>query len=169
MRKNLLVISNAYPDKEGKTYGGVFVKERVVHIKDLFGRIVVVSPHSFGKKHMFSYTEDNVYVAFPSFMHFPIESMRKQLGNKFAASTQAVIEHHKFIFDIIHAHTIWPSGYAAMLLSKRYKIPYIVTAHGGDLYRFPFEDNWKMKVTRKVLLNASHIIVVAEFMKDIIL
>lgn len=41
-------------------------------------------------------------------------------------------------FDLIHAHTIFPIGVAAMYLAQKYQKPYIVTTHGMDFYRcFP--------------------------------
>jgi glycosyltransferase involved in cell wall biosynthesis len=38
-------------------------------------------------------------------------------------------------FDLIHAHTLLPSGFVAYKLSKKWKIPFIVTSHGMDFYR----------------------------------
>ncbi len=39
--------------------------------------------------------------------------------------------------DLIHAHVSYPGGYVAMHLSKKYKIPYIITERMGP---FPFPD-----------------------------
>ncbi|MCF7813678.1 MAG: glycosyltransferase family 4 protein [Candidatus Cloacimonetes bacterium] len=38
-------------------------------------------------------------------------------------------------FDLIHAHTIFPSGIAAYLLAKKYDKPFLITSHGFDFYR----------------------------------
>ena len=38
-------------------------------------------------------------------------------------------------FDLIHAHTLLPSGFVAYKLSKKWKIPFIITSHGMDFYR----------------------------------
>lgn len=40
----------------------------------------------------------------------------------------------KYKFDLIHAHWIIPQGIIAYLINKLFKIPYIVTSHGGDIY-----------------------------------
>ena len=50
-------------------------------------------------------------------------------------------------FDIIHAHTVLPDGHLASFLKKKYKIPYVVTIHGADLYY----------TARTTGLNKSHI------------
>lgn len=36
--------------------------------------------------------------------------------------------------DIIHAHWVFPCGFLSLLLCNFFKIPLIVTSHGGDLY-----------------------------------
>ena len=38
-------------------------------------------------------------------------------------------------FNLIHAHTLLPSGFVAYKLSKKWRIPFIVTSHGMDFYR----------------------------------
>ncbi len=37
-------------------------------------------------------------------------------------------------FHLLHALRVFPEGYAAMLLSEKHNIPYIVTAHGGEIH-----------------------------------
>jgi glycosyltransferase involved in cell wall biosynthesis len=39
--------------------------------------------------------------------------------------------------DVIHAHVSYPAGYVAMLLSKEFGVPYIITEHMGP---FPFHE-----------------------------
>lgn len=36
-------------------------------------------------------------------------------------------------YDIIHAHWLYPAGIAGLIAGKRYKVPLIVSSHGGDL------------------------------------
>lgn len=81
-------------------------------------------------------------------------------------------------FDIIHAHTLFPSGYVAYLLAKKLKIPFVVTTHGLDFYRClpnisktrqykPFNQNVISKINT-VLENANNIIAVSKnFASDI--
>lgn len=37
-------------------------------------------------------------------------------------------------YDLIHAHRAFPEGYAALKLSRKYRVPYIVTAHGSEIH-----------------------------------
>lgn len=82
-------------------------------------------------------------------------------------------------FDLIHAHALYPSGYVAYKLSKKYKIPFIVTTHGMDFYQcLPnVSENTRgkqyssiiLKKINKVLLNAEQIITVSKkFKKDVL-
>ena len=93
------------------------------------------------------------------------------------------IQLSKFVksnnFDLIHAHTVYPSGYVAYKLSRKYKIPFIVTTHGMDFYQCSpnVSENTRGKQynsiilnkINKVLLYAEQIIAVSErFRKDIL-
>jgi glycosyltransferase involved in cell wall biosynthesis len=57
-------------------------------------------------------------------------------GSFLSASVAATVErlNHESRIDMIHAHGALPCGYAAMLLSQRLSVPYIVTVHGLDVY-----------------------------------
>lgn len=39
----------------------------------------------------------------------------------------------KFNYDLVHAHYIFPDGIIAFRLSRKYKIPFVVTVRNGDL------------------------------------
>jgi len=69
--------------------------------------------------------------------------------------------------DVIHAHVSYPGGHAAMMLSKLYKKPYIITEHMGP---FPFKEFLKKgKLSYKVkqpLINASRTIAVSNSLAD---
>ena len=69
--------------------------------------------------------------------------------------------------DVIHAHVSYPGGYAAMMLSKLYKKPYIITEHMGP---FPFNYLLKKgKLSDKVrlpLINANKTIAVSNSLAD---
>ncbi|MDO9578467.1 MAG: glycosyltransferase [Candidatus Cloacimonadales bacterium] len=81
-------------------------------------------------------------------------------------------------FDIIHAHTLLPSGYVAYKLSKLRNVPYIVTTHGADFYKCishvsklrnikPY-CNKEISMVREVLQNANSIICVSnKFAEDV--
>ena len=80
--KNLLILTNSYPDKENRHYGGIFVKEQVKYLAEHFNEVYVISPQPWGSnKHLRGYKYDNVRVYYPRFFHTPIEFFRKRLGD----------------------------------------------------------------------------------------
>ncbi len=65
--------------------------------------------------------------------------------------------------DLIHAHVSYPGGYVAMHLSKKYKIPYIITERMGP---FPLKDFMKKdgtlkKIIKEPLMNANKVIAIS--------
>lgn len=75
-------------------------------------------------------------------------------------------------FDIIHAHTLFPSGWIGLKLAKKWDIPLVVTSHGSDLYRCLPKVNIVrhsrsysrpvVKMVNSVLANAHAVIAVSE-------
>jgi len=41
----------------------------------------------------------------------------------------------RFIPDIIHVHALWPAGLGAAQISKKYKIPFVITEHSEEYAR----------------------------------
>jgi glycosyltransferase involved in cell wall biosynthesis len=86
--------------------------------------------------------------------------------------------YRKSKFDLVHAHKILPTGYAAMRLAAKLGIPFIVTTHGSDFYKCipeiaqirkikPYSKQ-ELKKVHEVLLKANRIICVSsKFGKDI--
>lgn len=68
-------------------------------------------------------------------------------------------------YNLIHIHWVYPTGYIGMILSKKYDIPYIVTAHGSDIHTLPKKDKKVLKYTLQVLENARKVIFVSENLK----
>jgi glycosyltransferase involved in cell wall biosynthesis len=64
---------------------------------------------------------------------------------------------------LIHAHWIIPQGLIAYLLKIATKIPYIITAHGSDVYGL--QGKFLGTIKRNILNNASKITVVSTAMK----
>ena len=65
--------------------------------------------------------------------------------------------------DIIHAEEIFPSGYAACVLGKKYHIPVVVTEHATYFERF-FKGEYKEY--GNFVLNNAYITTVSKFMLD---
>ncbi|WP_099771614.1 glycosyltransferase [Mesotoga sp. H07.pep.5.3] len=85
---------------------------------------------------------------------------------RYAHGMAIAIERNKKIeeFHLLHAHRVFPEGYAAMLLSEKHKIPYIVTAHGGEIHSI---SNNNKAFVKEVLEKAAKAIFVSKaLMKD---
>lgn len=69
--------------------------------------------------------------------------------------------------NLIHAHWIIPQGIVALLINKLFKIPYIITTHGGDI--FGLQSPLLKQLKKSILKNASKITVVSNAIKEEIL
>ena len=72
--------------------------------------------------------------------------------------------------DILHAHCCKWGGYAAMLLSRKYHIPYVITEHlSYDVFREEFSENtdaWQIPMLREAYESADMVVPVAKELVD---
>lgn len=141
--KQIAVISNMYPSSAHPTFG-IFVKNQVELLKKS-GFDVAVIANSNPQKGKLNLVKKYVFW----FVHFM----------KYMAT------NHRNI-SVVHAHYIFPTGLLALIAKKMWKIPYVVTAHGGDLDQMPSKSNWVKKMTTSILKNANEVIVVGEALKE---
>ena len=137
--KKVLVISNMYPSKEHLAYG-IFVKNQVEQLEaqGIETVLAVNKNPATGKKNV----------------------MLKYL--KWAQTVLKVFRANKREISITHSHYVFPSGMFSYLLKKRYNIPYIVTAHGGDINKMANKNGQIRQFTEKILQSADHVIAVGE-------
>lgn len=67
--------------------------------------------------------------------------------------------------DIIHAHCAKWAGYAALRISRRYDIPYVVTEHlSSAILNTEFKDNkaWQIKFLKQAYYDANMVVPVSE-------
>jgi glycosyltransferase involved in cell wall biosynthesis len=105
---------------------------------------------------------DNVKVDLLSFLYLIPDGRNKNFGNKIAEKFEGYIKKYRIEFDIIHAHFIYPQGYVAVKLGKKFNKPVIITAHGHDIYDMPFRDNKWYKKIKWILDESNHVITVSE-------
>ncbi|MGB6985789.1 MAG: glycosyltransferase [Candidatus Aquilonibacter sp.] len=68
-------------------------------------------------------------------------------------------EIERFRPDIVHAHFLISSGHIAV----RHPVPTVVTAHGGDAYRWPFERPGLLRAARETIFKATRLTAVSAF------
>jgi len=168
--KNLLVIPDRYNN---------FVKDPVNSTSSYFNQVFVLVRHNpiaeisnvlpvnylkpFRKKTLINLSgkPENVTVTLTSLWYAPTDSQYKRLGDKHFKSVNTIIKKKKIEFDLIHSHFTWSMGYVGARLKEKYDVPFIVTAHGYDIYDLPFRDEeWKEKI-EYVLNGADYIITVS--------
>lgn len=137
--KKVFVISNMYPSKEHLAYG-IFVKNQVQQLNASGIETVLavnVNPAT-GKKNVIT----------------------KYL--KWARQVQRVFKMNKHNISLTHSHYVFPSGIFSYWLKKRYQVPYVVTAHGGDINKMAQKGGVIRSYTEKILRHADHVIAVGE-------
>lgn len=135
--KKVLVISNMYPSASHPSYG-IFVKNQVEALKrvGIEVDIAVNDNPAVGKK--------NVIMKYAKWAKQAL-----QLGRK-----------GKRDYTVTHAHYVFPSGMLSLALKKMFNIPYIVTAHGGDIERMAKKNARIRNWTASILQQAEHVIAV---------
>ena len=168
--KNLLVIPDRYNN---------FVKDPVNIISSYFNQVFVLVRHNpiteisnvlpinylkpFRKKTLINLSgkPENVTVTLTSLWYAPTDSQYKRLGDKHFKSVNTTIKKKKIEFDLIHSHFTWSMGYVGARLKEKYNVPFIVTAHGYDIYDLPFRDEkWRERI-EYVLNSANYVITVS--------
>jgi len=134
--KNLLVISNSFPNEDNTFVSDIFVKEQTKYLRHYFDNVYVISPVAYGmerlrKTKQSDYQFDNVQVFFPKYINNPLfwyygRSLWVDLE---ARAIMSLIEEADLHFDLIHAHFTWPSGAVAVRLKKLLGIPVVITEH----------------------------------------
>lgn len=137
--KKALIISNMYPTKEHLAYG-VFVKNQVQQLNEagIETLLAVNDNPATGKKNV----------------------LKKYA--KWALNVLATFRKNKRDISLTHAHYVFPSGMFSYYLKKRYNVPYVVTAHGGDINKMAKKSARIQGYTTKILQHADHVIAVGE-------
>ncbi|MFZ0478927.1 MAG: glycosyltransferase [Terriglobales bacterium] len=81
--------------------------------------------------------------------------------------------HRNNAIDLIHAHATLPCAHAALLLSERSGIPFVVTIHGLDVFNNCFEPGTsaaerRAKLSAKIYSRASSVVCVSRMIEEIL-
>jgi teichuronic acid biosynthesis glycosyltransferase TuaC len=72
-------------------------------------------------------------------------------------------------FQIIHAHNLFPDGATAYLLSRKYRIPYVITLHDVDQYNSVADTGLLKTFSRQILRHAKKVFGVSNRVRSNIL
>jgi teichuronic acid biosynthesis glycosyltransferase TuaC len=67
--------------------------------------------------------------------------------------------------DLIHAHTIMPDGFAAIMFSRKFKVPVVCTVHGSDVNLYPDRSPATRWATKWALARVGRLMAVSEHLK----
>jgi glycosyltransferase involved in cell wall biosynthesis len=171
-----------YPNTEFPI-SGIFVHEQVKILKEMGHEVIVVAPKplvpkflQFVKKKWCKYynisekeTIDKVNIHHPSAFTLPAGLLMHLSGHFYYFAIKKLIKHvyKYFKFDIIHAHTLLPDGYAATLLKKSFKVPIIVTVHGTDMQNTIHKNKSCQKAILKAIEKSDKVVFVSNKLKKI--
>ncbi len=171
MSLRVLVISHMYPNQVNPM-SGIFVHNQVKNLKKAGIDVRVVSPiPDFpvypkwkGYRKMDLKTQlEGVDVCYVPTLMFPGGFFFSGYGKFYTASLRKVIPdmQREFPFDLIHAHTIFPDGYAAGKLKRELGVPVVSTIHGSDIMLYPKRNKAVCRKTQKALKMNDRIITVS--------
>lgn len=140
--KNLLIITNNFPNADNSYVAEIFVKEQIKYLKNYFQTVYVISPVAYGmerlrKTNYKDYQYDNVKAFFPKYFNVPyfythLRSLWIYLETKAILN---LIDKEGIDFDLIHAHFTWPSGAVAVKLKEIFNVPVVITEHTSTTFQ----------------------------------
>jgi glycosyltransferase involved in cell wall biosynthesis len=100
----------------------------------------------------------NVSIHPTPLFYLPCDHQFKRVGERYYNTVKNRLQRSGAYPDLVHAHFIWPNGFVGAMLKKEYGIPFVVTAHGYDIYDLPFRDaEWKERI--EAILNAADVVI----------
>ncbi|MCK4823670.1 glycosyltransferase, partial [bacterium] len=184
MKVKILSISHLYPMPYDQFKGLVVhqqmkgLSERGVEVKVAAPVAWAPFPISHMRRKWKAYSEvpeyvvqDGIEVFRPRYLEFPralfLASSGYRLYYGLKGLTRAI--YKVFPFDIIHAHTALPDGYAAMLLSKIYEKPLVATFRAKDLDITIHRNRGCFNAVHEVLKNSAKVIAPSPRLRDTLL
>ena len=168
---HVLTITPFYP-KKGNESGGCFVSEALEELsrRGVQSTVFAVEPLYRQKSQDGESSAPNSgwkrYPALPC--GFGLASSGLGLLARLRGLTEKL--HAKCPIDVIHAHGALPCGHAAALLSRHFKIPFVVTVHGLDAFSSRQVSGWPgqrcVKVSQRVYGAAGSVICVSRRVRD---
>ncbi len=168
---HVLTLTPFFPSLENEV-GGCFVQEPLEALAELsvISSVIAVSPIYNRRQHP-NPAAPAEWVRYPQ---IPGTVGLSSAGRfLYARIFRAVTDLHRTRpIDLIHAHAALPCGQAAASLSRRLKIPYIVTVHGLDVFntcsRTGVPAEWRRRASIAVYRSASNVVCVSRKVQQIL-
>ncbi|MCM3756383.1 glycosyltransferase [Sporosarcina aquimarina] len=141
--KKIVVFSNMYPSAEHPTYG-IFVRNQVELLKKsgVMLDVKAIDNPKGGK----------------------VQALLKY--GKWFANSFLYLMGNRGKLSLTHAHYAFPTGLLSLIGKRLFKLPYVVTVHGGDIDKMAKKSARIAGLTQTILQEASHVITVGERLKQ---
>ena len=152
---HLLTLTPFFPSNQNEV-SGCFIAEPIEQLKrcGVDSSVIAVSPIYHPRKQP-SPSSAADWVRYPQVPgNLGLSSAGKSLYARLLGRIQKL--HRAKPIDVIHAHAALPCGHAAMLLSRRLNIPFVVTIHGLDVFNTCFLGGIPMGWRRKASVEVYH-------------
>ncbi|MGB3951375.1 MAG: glycosyltransferase family 4 protein [Candidatus Methanoculleus thermohydrogenotrophicum] len=91
---------------------------------------------------------ENVSIHTVPQFYLPFSHQFRRIGKPYYTKIKDRITENKAEYDLVHAHFTWPNGFVGAKLKEEYGFPFVITAHGYDVYDLPFRDaKWRDLIT----------------------
>lgn len=122
-----------YPDMANPGFG-IFIQREVESLSG-YCDVCVVSPRPGWPGRTMNKKNNRIEIFYPKYFPLPGAIFNSIKGFWFFLFSCQTVAHIKkqFDFDIIHAHRVYPEGFAAVLLGKKFKKPVVISARGSDI------------------------------------
>ena len=177
---NVLVLSHMFPNPSNPQ-SGIFVFEQLRSLSAMGISVYVISPVTWipvGLRHIKKWKKyqdipdkdivGDIPVIHPRAIELPQGRLLAISGFSYHLACLKIV---RFLmkeqrFDLIHAHTILPDGFAAILLGKQLNLPVICTIHGSDINIYPNRNILNLWTTKWALKKANVCIAVSQRLRE---
>lgn len=141
--QKIAVFSNMYPSGQHPTFG-IFVKNQVELLRSqgLDVDVIAIDNPARGKG-----------------------AAAKKYGSWLLRSFVSMLKNRKRI-TLTHSHYAFPTGLISLIGKRIWKLPYVITVHGGDIDKMAAKGGKIASMTAAILQNAEAVIVVGERLKQ---
>jgi len=176
----VLVLSHMFPNPLDAC-AGIFVLEQAKALRKMGVEVQVLSPtpwappllrfHPSVRRYSIvppTWTVDDFVVQYPRVPTLPRNIGFSVSGGLFYLSCHGVVSRlmRQQRFDVIHAHTVLPDGFCAVLMGCEFGVPAVCTAHGSDVNVYPRNSSTVRWASQWTLKHADRVIAVSENLKS---
>jgi teichuronic acid biosynthesis glycosyltransferase TuaC len=176
----VLVVSHMFPNEVDQG-AGIFVLEQIRALRKAGMNVLVVSPSPWAPHFLRFIPGVRKYLPIPrrsvvdgfAVEHPRVPTLPKKHGFAFSGiayylSCRRLLRKlsRQTRIDVIHAHTLLPDGFAAVLLGREFSLPVVCTAHGSDVNVYPFTNRFVHWATRWALRQLDEVITVSDNLRQ---